>query len=153
MAARASGSAWRLLLATLCAASAPALAQFSVLPTPQPPAAEAMAAAASAAAADYKIAAARHIYASYGPKVYRGKLPPLLYGIAIVEIQVDEAGLVTGANLLRPPAAKEVGPWVLQMILRAGPFPASGRPQRFNEIWLVDKSGLFQLDSLTEGQR
>lgn len=54
-----------------------------------------------------------------------------------------------------PAAAKEVGPWAVSLIHAASPFPkpaAAGRT-RFREIWLVDKSGAFQLDALTEGQR
>jgi len=42
------------------------------------------------------------------------------------------------------------------MIKNASPFPAppaSMGTVKYTEIWLVDKSGRFQLDSLTEGQR
>ena len=43
------------------------------------------------------------------------------------------------------------------MIKRAGPFPAPAKVTagtvRYFDIWLVDRSGLFQIDTLTEGQR
>jgi len=43
------------------------------------------------------------------------------------------------------------------MIRRAAPFPPPvrmpGGSVRYLDIWLVDKSGLFQVDTLTEGQR
>jgi hypothetical protein len=41
------------------------------------------------------------------------------------------------------------------MIKKASPFPAPARmgSVRYTDIWLVDKSGRFQLDTLTEGQR
>lgn len=140
---------WLLLLGALVAA--PARAQFSMVPLPElppggPPPSQA------AGSAEYKRDAAQHVYASYASRVYKGKLPPLLFGIAIVETHVEADGRVASVSVLRPPAAREVGPWIVDMIRRAGPFPAAGRPMRFQEIWLVDKSGRFQLDTLTEGQ-
>ena len=40
-------------------------------------------------------------------------------------------------------------------ISAVSPLPPAARMGRvkFLEIWLVDKSGQFQLDSITEGQR
>ena len=59
------------------------------------------------------------------------------------------------ACVRRPASAREVTPWVVSLIRRASPLPPPARMGRvkFLEIWLVDKSGQFQLDSLTEGQR
>jgi protein TonB len=57
---------------------------------------------------------------------------------------------------VRKPAADEVAPWVLALIKRASPFPAprdGGGTVTFTETFFVDKSGLFQAFSLTEGQR
>ena len=88
-------------------------------------------------------------------RIYKGKLPPLLYGVMMTETQIDAQGAVIDVTVRRPPAAKEVGPWVVQLIKRAGPYPAPAKMglTTVNEIWLVDKSGLFQVDTLTEGQR
>jgi periplasmic protein TonB len=104
---------------------------------------------------EYKKDAARHIYASYASRVRKGKLEPLLYGVAIVDTDVDAAGNVLGVTLRRPPAAAEVGPWIVRMIQGASPLPAPARmgPGKFTEIWLVEKAGTFQLDTLSEGQR
>src|SRR5262245_34166337 len=102
----------------------------------------------------YRAVAARHIYATYGQRIFHGKLPVLLHAIAIIDTVVDGSGNVIGTAVTREPAsAKEVGPWVLSLIRAASPFPKppSGWT-RFSEIWLVDESGRFQLDSLTEGQ-
>jgi hypothetical protein len=43
----------------------------------------------------------------------------------------------------------------VDLIRRAAPLPPPVRmgKLRFLEIWLVDRSGRFQVDSLTEGQR
>jgi hypothetical protein len=59
--------------------------------------------------------------------------------------------------MVRKPAADEVAPWVVALIKGAAPFPAPARFPggviRFTETFFVDKSGLFQTFSLTEGQR
>jgi hypothetical protein len=151
--------------AALCAAAVSALAalaspgtaqaQFSMVPAPLlsgPPRES-----AAEIEREYRIDAARHIYAAYPMRVYRGKVPPLIYSVMVVETEIDATGKVLSVNTVRKPAADEVEPWVVAMIRRASPFPApariSGGTVRYLDIWLVDKSGLFQVDTLTEGQR
>jgi hypothetical protein len=89
--------------------------------------------------------------------VYRGKLQPLLYGVMMVETEIDATGKVVDIHVVRKPAADEVAPWVLAMIRRAAPYPApvkmAGGTVKFTEVFFVDKSGLFQTMSLTEGQK
>jgi periplasmic protein TonB len=131
-----------------------AWAQFSMVPTPlcAPPRES-----AQEVEQEYRIDAARHLYACYPMRVYRGMLPPLLYGVMMVETELDAGGNVLGIHVVRPPAADEVAPWVLAMIRRAAPYPVPakmpGGTVRFTETFFVDKSGLFQAFSLTEGQR
>jgi periplasmic protein TonB len=104
----------------------------------------------------YRIDAARHIYAAYAPRIYKGRLPPLIHGVVVVETTVDAAGNLREVKLIRGPShAPDVSAAVLEMIRRAGPLPVPSRfggPVRFTEIWLVHKDGRFQLDALTEGQ-
>ena len=53
------------------------------------------------------------------------------------------------------PSVMETLPQTLpQMIRQAAPFPPPQRMGRavYREIWLVDKGGNFQVDTLTEGQ-
>jgi hypothetical protein len=47
-----------------------------------------------------------------------------------------------------------VMPWILGLIRQASPFPKPGMAggAHYHEIWLVDRSYMFQLDTLTEGQ-
>jgi periplasmic protein TonB len=145
-----------LLLAACLAAPAAVWAQFTVVPKPvvvkggtKPSKAEEDKA--------YRKDAARHIYASYPKRVKRGKMPPMLYGVMVVETEIDASGQVVEVHVVRKPAADIVAPWVVQMIKRAGPFPAHSKlgaeNVRYVDTWLVDKSGFFQLDTLTEGQR
>ena len=142
------------LLSAGLAASSLAQAQFSMVPAPQVQAAPRESAAEIEK--EYRIDAAKHLYTAYSSRIYRGVLPPLLYSVMVVETEIDATGQVANVTVVRKPAAAEVAPWVVAMIRRASPFPA---PAKFNggvrntEIWLVDKSGRFQLDTLTEGQR
>lgn len=141
---------WLLVLAGVCLGGL-AQAQFSLVPSP-------LAAAAAPSEAetdpDYKREAARHLYASYPMRVYKGRMPPLLYGVMIVDTEIDAQGQIVDVRVRRPPAAPEVGPWVVAMIRKAGPFPAPAKLGKatYTDIWLVHKSGNFQLDTLTEGQ-
>jgi periplasmic protein TonB len=130
-----------------------ALAQFKAVPTPLPPSTTRASEAESEL--EYRLDAARRIYESFPMHIFRGKLPPLMHAIAITETDVDADGRVLAVRLVREPAAaKEVGPWVMSLIRRVGQFPRLARmPQAtYTDIWLVDKSGRFQLDTLTEGQ-
>jgi hypothetical protein len=153
-AARA-GLAVAAALSLLVAAGA-ARAQFAMVPAPALPAAPEPSAAADERA--YRADAARHVYRAYASRIFRGKLPPMMYAVMITDTEIDADGTVRSVTVARPPAAaKEVTPWVMALIRGASPFPA---PRQFGEagvvwreIWLVDKSGRFQVDSLTEGQR
>jgi hypothetical protein len=104
----------------------------------------------------YRPIGATHLYRTYRDRIYQGRLPPLLYAIAITETELDERGNVVSAVVTREPAAaKEVGPWVVSMIRAASPFPPpAGQAGRlhYTDVWLVDRSYRFQLDTLTEGQ-
>jgi periplasmic protein TonB len=143
-----------LLVAAGLLATAGAQAQFSMVPNPTCKAPEA---SKQEVEQEFRIDAARHLYACFPMRVYRGKLPPLLYGVMMVETELDPTGNVVNVNVVRKPAADEVAPWVIAMIKRAAPFPApekfAGGTLKYTETYFVDKSGLFQAFSLTEGQR
>lgn len=104
----------------------------------------------------YKVDAARHVYKAYAGQIYKGKLPPLVHAIVVLEVDVDAHGAVRGIEMIRVPThAPDVTARVKEMIHAVSPMPAPARMggAKFTEIWLVDKSGKFQLDTLTEGQR
>jgi hypothetical protein len=131
-----------------------AQAQFSMVPAP---ACKEPRESAQEIEREFRLDASRHLYGCYPMRVFKGKLPPLLYSVMIVDVELDEKGNVANVNTVRKPAADEVAPWVVAMVRRASPYPAPvkmpGGKARFTEIFLVDKSGMFQTDSLTEGQR
>jgi len=104
---------------------------------------------------EYKQDAARHIYARNGNRIYAGKLPPLLYAIGTLSVSLDANGRVTGMNWMRAPKhAPEVIAEIERTVLSAAPYPAASRIGKltWTDTWLWDKSGHFQLDTLTEGQ-
>lgn len=131
-----------------------ARAQFAMVPAPLlqgPPNPS-----AAVAEKEYRVDAARHLYAAYPMRVFRGKLPPLVYSAMAVETEIDATGRVVDVTVVRKPAADEVAPWVVAMIKRASPFPAPARIEggtvRYFDVWFIDKSGQFQIMTLTEGQ-
>jgi protein TonB len=128
------------LLAWSAGASAQTVAAVSTADTPK----------------TYKVDAAQHIYRHYAHQIFKGKLPPLVHAIVVCETEIDGDGHVRDVKMIRVPThAPDVTVRVRDMIRKASPMPVPSRiggTVRFLEVWLVDKSGRFQLDTLTEGQ-
>lgn len=137
-----------LASATLAQAASP----FDQLPTPQPTVATPSDAPSDA---HYREDVARHVYAAYPGLILRGLVPAYVYAIAVTQTEVDAQGKVLAVRLVREPAeAKEVGPWVVGLVRQLGQLPAPRQRTgaTWVDVWLVDSTGLFQLDTLTEGQ-
>ncbi len=103
----------------------------------------------------YRQDAATHLYGLNAERVFKGKLPPMLYAIGVLEVEVDRTGRVTRLHWLRAPRhAPEVIAEIERTVRAAAPFPAPSRMGKvtYTDTWLWDKSGRFQLDTLTEGQ-
>ncbi len=101
----------------------------------------------------YRRAAANHLYAKYPDRIFKGKLPPMLYAIGVLEVMVDTSGRVLSLRWLRAPNhAPEVVSQIERLVRQAAPFPAPSARIGYIDTWLWDKSGRFQLDTLTEGQ-
>jgi protein TonB len=122
-------------------------------PAPEPETASARSHAANPK--DYRRDAAQHLYARNPNRIFKGKLPPLLYAIGVLQVEVDSRGMVTSTHWMRPPQhAPEVMADIERTVRLAAPYPAPVRLGRvtYTDTWLWHKSGLFQLDTLTEGQ-
>lgn len=103
----------------------------------------------------YRHDAASHLYERNMKRVYRGKMPPLLYAVGVLQVEVNDQGQVTSTSWMRPPMhAPEVMAEIERTVRLAAPYPAPIRMGRvtYTDTWLWHKSGLFQLDTLTEGQ-
>ena len=110
----------------------------------------------AANARDYRRDAARHIYDANKSRIYSGQLPPMLYAVGTLQVHIDAGGKVLSMHWLRAPKhAPEVIAEIERMVLKAAPFPAAPRlgAVTWTDTWLWDKSGRFQLDTLTEGQQ
>ena len=126
----------------------------SVTP-PSTPRTAPVAASNAATPRDYRRDAAGHLYARNANRIFKGKLPPLLYAVGVCQVEVDARGSVVGVSWMRAPNhAPEVIAEIERTIRMAAPFPAPARMGRvtYTDTWLWDASGRFQLDTLTEGQ-
>jgi protein TonB len=103
----------------------------------------------------YRADAATHIYALNRARIYKGRLPPLLYAVGVLQVEVDGRGNVREIHWMRAPTqAPEVMAEIERMVRAAAPFPVPARMGKvvYTDTWLWHKSGKFQLDTLTEGQ-
>ena len=144
-----------LAAATLLAAGAPAQAGDSISLT-EPVPAKAQKVSMAANAREYRMDVAKYIYESYPKRIYKGRLPPLIHAVVVIETTVDERGQTRDIKVVRGPShAPDVTEAVKQMTYRISPLPVPARMAggvKYTEIWLVHKDGRFQLDALTEGQ-
>ncbi|AOW14205.1 hypothetical protein LPB72_04515 [Hydrogenophaga crassostreae] len=104
----------------------------------------------------YRRDGARHLYGKNRGRIFRGQLPPLMFAVGVLQVQLDNMGQVVGLHWARAPNhAPEVIVEIERTVYAAAPFPAPVRMGgvTYTDIWLWDKSGNFQLDTLTEGQR
>ena len=103
----------------------------------------------------YREDGASHLYGLNADRIYKGKMPPLLYAIGVLDIHINRVGIVTHISWIRAPQhAPEVMAEIARTVQMASPFPA---PKRlgivdYTDTWLWHQSGKFQLDTLTEGQ-
>ena len=103
----------------------------------------------------YRHDAATHLYGKNSNRIYQGILPPFLYAIAVLQLEVDSRGQVTNLYWMREPLhAPEVVAEIERTVRQAAPFPAPVKLGRatYIDTWLWDASGRFQLHTLTEGQ-
>jgi len=104
---------------------------------------------------DYRLDAASHLYARNKERIFSGKLPPQLYAIGVLQVDINRQGEVTRISWMRAPRhAPDVIAEIERSVRQAAPYPAPVRMGRvtYTDTWLWDKSGKFQLDTLTEGQ-
>ena len=165
-ASRALGLLTALVLASCAAPPAPPPppppppAPAPAPPPPPPPVAVVPAPPAlisnARTAKDYRKDGAKHLYGLNANRIYKGRLPPLMHAVGVLQVDLDGRGNVRNINWMRAPSHV---PHVMREIERtvraASPFPAPVQlgGVTYTDVWLWDRSGNFQLDTLTEGQR
>lgn len=153
-------------LLAACSSSPPPSKPATSAPAEVPPAAQTPAMVAPAATAAhrssnatspkaYRADAAHHLYGLNANRIYKGRMPPLLYAVGVLQVEVDGNGNVRNVSWMRAPKhAPEVMAEIERTVRAAAPFPAPVRMGKvvYTDTWLWHKSGKFQLDTLTEGQ-
>jgi hypothetical protein len=122
-------------------------------PAPEPPFSGKVSLAASER--DYRRDGAQHLYERYGDRIFRGKLPPLLQAVGVMRLDIGPRGEVRRFEWMRAPDhVPHVKAEIERLVMAAAPFPAPKRlgTVSYTDTWLWDRSGTFQLDTLTEGQ-
>jgi hypothetical protein len=106
-------------------------------------------------AKEYRKDAASHLYGRHSQHIYKGRLPPMLQAVGVLNVDIDRHGAVKSLQWTRAPRhAPQVMQHIERMVKAAAPFPV---PQHmgqvtYTDVWLWHQSGRFQLDTLTEGQ-
>lgn len=129
--------------------SQPAVQQVTQAPDAPPPASTA------STPREYRRDGAAHLYAKNSKRIFPGKLPPLLHAIGVLQVDINAKGAVTRLHWMRAPRhAPDVVTEIERTVRAAAPFPIPSKLGRvtYTDTWLWDKSGRFQLDTLTEGQ-
>jgi hypothetical protein len=106
-------------------------------------------------ARDYRVYAAKHLYQLNGPRIFKGRMPPMLYAVGVLDVEIDKQGQVTRTQWVRAPGhAPEVMREIEKTVRQAAPYPVPVHLGKvvYSDVWLWHKSGNFQLDTLTEGQ-
>ena len=104
---------------------------------------------------EYRVDAAKHLYKLNGERIFKGRLPPMLYAVGVLDVEVDKQGQVTRTYWVRAPGhAPEVMKEIEKTVRLAAPYPVPAHMSKvvYSDVWLWHKSGRFQLDTLTEGQ-
>jgi hypothetical protein len=105
------------------------------------------------ASREYRRAVASHIYSRNSERIFKGVMPPNLYAIGVLQVDIDRRGQVGRMQWLRAPShAPEVVAEIERTVRKVAPYPAPPRTVTYTDTWLWHKSGRFQLDTLTEGQ-
>ena len=104
---------------------------------------------------EYRLDAAKHLYKLNGERIFKGRLPPMLFAVGVLDVEVDKQGQVTRTYWVRAPGhAPEVMKEIEKTVRQAAPYPVPAHMGKvvYSDVWLWHKSGKFQLDTLTEGQ-
>ncbi len=155
---------WLLPLALAACTSPPKITQAPPAPVeppkvviaPPPPQPQPEITSNATSAMAYRRDGAEHLYGRNQNRIYRGKMPPLLQAVGVTRVSIDYLGRIQAIEWMRAPShVPAVMAEIERTIRAAAPFPAPvhmGGHVAYVDTWLWDKSGRFQLDTLTEGQ-
>jgi len=103
----------------------------------------------------YRKDAAKHLYDLHAPRIFKGRMPPMLEAVGVLNVDIDQKGQVKAVNWMRAPKhVPHVMAEIENLVKSAAPYPVPRHMSQvtYTDVWLWHKSGKFQLDTLTEGQ-
>lgn len=104
---------------------------------------------------EYRKDAASHLYGINKERIFKGRMPPMLQAVGVLDVDIDRQGQVKALSWKRAPKhVPEVMAEIERMVKAAAPYPVPQNLSQvtYTDVWLWHKSGKFQLDTLTEGQ-
>jgi protein TonB len=104
---------------------------------------------------EYRKDAAGHLYGMHAHRIYKGRMPPMLEAVGVLNVDIDQKGSVKAVNWMRAPKhVPHVMAEIERMVKASAPYPVPKHMSQvtYTDVWLWHKSGKFQLDTLTEGQ-
>ncbi len=127
----------------------------SVIVPPPPPTAPSGPTSMARTSKEYRKDAAGHLYGLHAHRIYKGRMPPLLEAVGVLNVDIDQKGSVKAVNWMRAPKhVPHVMAEIERMVKASAPYPIPKNLSQvtYTDVWLWHKSGKFQLDTLTEGQ-
>jgi hypothetical protein len=103
---------------------------------------------------EFRRMAARRMVAASPQASYMGKPPPMLFGITIIETELNADGTVRSITVTRPPANPEAAntvQYATEAIRRGAPYGDVSKlpkPWRFTEVFLFNDKRQFKPRSL-----
>lgn len=104
---------------------------------------------------EYRKDAAVHLYSLHAQRIYKGRLPPMLEAVGVLNVDIDRKGAVRSVKWMRAPKhVPHIMAEIERMVQASAPYPVPKHMSQvtYTDVWLWHKSGKFQLDTLTEGQ-
>lgn len=103
---------------------------------------------------EFKRQAARRMVAASPKASYTSQVQPMLFGIPILEIEVNADGTVRNISVTRPPAnvdAQNTIDYAMEAVRRGAPYGDVSRlpkPWKWTEVFLFDDKRKFKPRSL-----
>jgi uncharacterized protein YuzE len=126
-----------------------------VIKAPEPAEPEPAATSLARNSKDYRKDAAGHLYGRHAQRIYKGRMPPMLEAVGVLNVDIDHKGGVKAIHWMRAPKhVPHVMAEIEDMVKASAPYPVPKnlRQVTYTDVWLWHTSGKFQLDTLTEGQ-
>lgn len=108
---------------------------------------------------DYQKEIATAMVRANADATFRGKLPPLLRSVVVLQVSIDKEGMPSRVTLFRSNGFADLEKSAIAAVYRAAPYPIPGRSLlaghssiTFTESFLFRNDGRFQVRTVAEEQ-